>query len=765
MKPNFTSRCIISAQTANARGQFDSAVGWCQQALNRTPNMPAALYNLSIAYRGQGLIDQAINSLIKTALLTIGDHDAQNTVGLELIELGALNEAEQCLQRAISMAPEFAFAYSNLGMLYEKQKLFEKAEACFRIAIKLQPSLAPVYANLCGILNMQKKYDAAKIIAQKAIELDPLYPGAWINFGSTLCGLKQYGASEAAARKAIELAPRSSEAWSNLGTALYEMNKYGASEAAARKAIELDPQSSEAWSNLGSTLCGLKQYGASVAAARKAIELDPLSSEAWSNLGFALLGMKRHKDAADCLNKALEIDPDAEFCLGHALHAKISICDWGSLTKDLPLLIQQISQNKNVAVPFNVLALTTDLAIQHRAAEIYAKEKYPEQNELGIIKKRPRRDKIRIGYFSADFRNHPVSYQMAELFELHDKDRFELIGFSFGPDSQDEMRQRVSAAFDRFIDARNISDKEVAELSREMGIDIAVDLMGYTKDCRTAIFSYQAAPIQVNYLGYPGTMGASYIDYVIVDKALVPINGQPHYSEKAVYLPNSYMVNDAKRQISCKIFTRDELGLPSTGFVFCCFNNSFKITPATFDGWMRILEKVEGSVLWLSEANPDAAANLRKEAELRDIDPARLIFARRLPMLSEHLARIRQADLFIDTLPYNAHATACDALWVGLPVLTCMGESFASRVAASLLHAIGLPELVTASQAEYEALAVELATSPERLVAIRQKLENNRLTMPLFDTSLFRKHIEAAYTTMYERYQADLPPDHIFVSN
>jgi hypothetical protein len=326
------------------------------------------------------------------------------------------------------------------------------------------------------------------------------------------------------------------------------------------------------------------------------------------------------------------------------------------------------------------------------------------------------------------------------------------------------MRQRVSAAFDQFLDVRLKSDKEIAELSREMGIDIAVDLKGFTQDQRLGIFSYRAAPIQVSYLGYPGTMAAPYIDYLIADRTLIPEESQKHYSEKIVYLPHSYQVNDRQRVIAQKVFTREELGLPKEGFVFCCFNNNFKITPATFDGWVRVLKAVEGSVLWLLEDNEAAGRNLKKEAQARGLDPNRLVFAKRMK-LPEHLARHRAADLFLDTLPYNAHTTASDALWAGLPVLTCMGESFASRVAASLLNAIELPELITDTQQEYEALAIELAKDADKLKGIRDKLERNRLTTPLFDTTLFTKHIEMAYEQAYVRYFEDAPPEQIQIKS
>jgi predicted O-linked N-acetylglucosamine transferase (SPINDLY family) len=346
--------------------------------------------------------------------------------------------------------------------------------------------------------------------------------------------------------------------------------------------------------------------------------------------------------------------------------------------------------------------------------------------------------------------------------ERHDKSRFQLNAFSFGPDTKDATRARVAAAFDRFIDVRGRSDQDVAMLARQFEIDIAIDLNGFTQGSRTDIFAMRAAPIQVNYLGYPGTMGAEYVDYLVADATVIPEAHRRHYAERIAYLPNSYLANDSGHRISERAFTREELGLPRNGIVYCCFNNSYKIAPGTFDGWMRILDRVEGSVLWLLEGNAHAVNNLRKEAARRGIDGNRLVFAPRVP-IADHLARHRSADLFLDTLPYNAHTTAIDALWAGLPVLTRLGETFAGRVAASLLEAIRVPELITRTPDEYEGLAVALATNPDRLIELKRKLADNRLTTPLFDTRLLAKHIEAAYTAMYERYQTDLLADHIYV--
>jgi predicted O-linked N-acetylglucosamine transferase (SPINDLY family) len=440
------------------------------------------------------------------------------------------------------------------------------------------------------------------------------------------------------------------------------------------------------------------------------------------------------------------------------------LCIWDELPKYLNELMHKIDNNEKVTDPFPVLALLDDPAVQKKTAKIFAKVNYPVSNVLPKID-RYFHPKIRVGYFSADFRNHPVSYLTAGLYETHDRKQFEIYAFSFGPDTKDEMNLRIKAGVDHFHDVRTLSDKEVAMLARRLEIDIAVDLGGLTADSRTGIFAMQAAPIQVNYLGYPGTMGAEYMDYLIADQTLIPEEKQKYYLENIVYLPHSFMVNDSNHKNSKRLFAREETGLPTNGFVFCCFNNFYKITPNIFNGWMRILFQVDGSILWLPEGNSTAVKNLKKEASKNGIDENRLIFAPRLTFMEDHLNRIQLADLFLDTLPYNAHTTTSDALRMGLPVLTCMGHSFASRVAASLLNAVNLPELITTTQEQYESLAIELATHPEKLKTIKDKLASNLPTSPLYDTPLFTKHLESAYMTMVDRYQQGLDPEHIYLEH
>jgi len=445
------------------------------------------------------------------------------------------------------------------------------------------------------------------------------------------------------------------------------------------------------------------------------------------------------------------------------LHTKMHLCIWDDLPIHLNELTNKINNNEKVIIPFALLALIDDPEIQRKNTEIFVNMKYPQGHDSSEIDRYPKHTKIQIGYFSADFRDHPVSHLTAELYETHDRDQFEIYAFSFGSDTKDEMNLRIKAGVDHFHDVRTMSHKDVAMLARSVELDIAVDLGGFTQNSRTGVFAMSAAPIQISWLGYLGTMGINYYDYLVADETIIPEKNQKYYSEKIVYLPN-YQINDSKQSPPETIFTRQDLGLPETGFVFCCFNNTFKITPTTFDNWGRILEQVDGSVLLIYIKNKSAKMNLTKEIVLRGIDPNRLIFGERLPK-PEYLARYRVTDLFLDTLPYNAQTTASDALRMELPVLTCMGNSYDSRVAASLMNAINLPELITTNQEQYESLAIELATNPEKLKVIKDKLVDNLATAQLYDTPLFTRHLESAYLKMYERYQQGLDPDHIYVEH
>lgn len=562
--------------------------------------------------------------------------------------------------------------------------------------------------------------------------------------------------------RAIDINGQDAAAHYNLGKALRELGQLSAALESYDQAVRFDSRNADAWYNRGNVLRDLGKHQGAIDSFSHAVRLKPDHAAAFNNRGDAQRELGQYQAALESYDKALALRPSYEFLFGMRLHTQMHICDWRELDGQIKVLAEKIRRDEQASTPFSTLAMIDSLPLQRKVAETWTKAKYPSYRAISDLPRHPQHEKLRIAYCSADFREHPVSFLAAELFEKHDREKFEIIALSYGPDSTGPMRRRLESAFDKFIDVRELSNRDIAELAGRLQLDIAIDLGGYTKDCRTELFMNRLAPIQVSYLGYLGTMGAGFVDYLFADSVIVPESSRQYYAEKIAYLP-SYQVNDSQRKISEKIFSRAELGLPDDGFVFCCFNNAFKITPGTFAGWMRILAKVERSVLLLLADNELVATNLRREAGTHGIDENRLVFGMRLPF-PEYLARYRTADLFLDTLPYNAGTTASDALWAGLPVLTCAGESFAGRVAASLMFAVGLPELVAMSQMEYEAMAIELATNPGKLTLLRGRLAENRLSTALFDTTLHVKKIELAYVSMYERYQANLQPDNIFIA-
>ena len=704
----------------------------------------------------------ALQSYDQAILLNPEYAEAHCNRGIALLALRQHQAALESFDKAIQLKPEYAEAYSNRGGALHDLKQYEAALASFDRAILLKPDSPEAYSNRGVALHSLQQYRAALESYDKAILLNPDYAEACYNRGNALYSLQQYHAAVASYDKAILLKPDYAEAYSNRGNTFLALQQYQSALQSYDKAILLNPDHVEAYSNRGGALHALQQYQAAVESCDRAILLDPTNAEAHNNRGSALLALKQSQAALESYNKALLFNPEYEYVPGMRLHTRMLLCDWTNLEGERRQLEASIQRGLKVAFPFTILSISSSPAVQRRAAEINVHDTFPAPSATAAIPRRPHRDRVRIGYFSADYHNHATSYLMAELFERHDRSRFEILGFSFGPGFADEMRTRVSSAMDQFHDVRSMPDREVAELGRKLELDIAVDLKGFTKESRPGIFAQRAAPIQVSYLGYPGTLGADFMDYLIADPTLVPESSRQYYSEKIVYLPDSYQVNDSRRPISAEPCARAAEGLPESAFVFCCFNSAYKIAPDVFDIWMRILARIEGSVLWLFEENPSVEGNLRSEAARRGIAPQRLVFAKSLP-LSEHLARHRLADLFLDTLPYNAHTTASDALWAGLPLVTRTGETFAGRVAASLLRAVGLPELITSTESEYEELAVDLAHNPERLHALRQRLQQNRPTAPLFDCASFTRHLEAAYTAVVDRYHIGLPPDHIHI--
>jgi predicted O-linked N-acetylglucosamine transferase (SPINDLY family) len=671
------------------------------------------------------------------------------------------DRSSSILKKILQVNPKNLPALELIGLIKILQGDSKEASVWLGKAVLIDPNQFSIQYNLAYALADSGKKKESLIHHQKAITLAPNDPKAWFNFGKTVSDLESDNEAINYYKNAIELKNDFYDAWYNLGITFSKLKKYQEAIKCYEKTIDIAPNFYKAWVNRGIAFYNLKHYEQAIHSYEQAITLDANNYEAWLNQGIALHDLERFEDAIIAYKQANSLNPQIRSTHGAISHLRMKICSWVNFNEHLDELIKNVRDDENTSIPFSLLALTDDPSLLQRHAEAYSKNKYPAQNILGPIPKNSKRQKIRIGYFSADFRNHAVSILAAELFELHDKSKFEIIAFSFGEDDLSPMRSRLINSFDKFIDIRSLTDKDAATLSRELNIDIAVDLGGFTANNRTDIFAYRAAPIQISYLGYLGTMSTSYIDYLVADKVIIPTGDQGHYSEKIIYLP-SYQVNDSKRKISSKIFTRKELGLPESGFIFCCFNDNYKILPNTFQIWMRILKATPKSVLFLYAANDLVITNLKKEAELSGISNTRLIFGGRLGT-EDYLARYRVCDLFLDTFPYNAGTTASDALWAGLPVLTLKGNSFASRIASSLLTAINLPELITESECDYEMKAIELANSPSKVEAIKNALLEQRGSCPLFNTKLFTKHLEKAYQKMIVRHEANLPPDHIQV--
>jgi protein O-GlcNAc transferase len=664
--------------------------------------------------------------------------------------------AAESLYRQVLQADKKQFdALHMLGVLKGQRGNFTAGLRRLNEALRVRPNSIDALINR-GRMQSELGDDAGAVATYKEVlALNPRSALAHINFGVVLSRQRRSEDALIHCNAAIEIGPDYAEAWTCRANVLAELGRLIEALESYDRALFLQPKLAESHLGRGSVLHQLNRYDEALAAYDRALAVNPELGEAWYGRGRVFFALKRYDEAIAAYGKAMTLKPD--YAEGARLTAKMQICDWDNLETECAHLVAAVTRQGVRSDPFRMLTVSASLADQKRCAEIFVADHCPAAERPLWRGERYRHDRIRIAYVSADFHNHPTAYLAAGLFEAQDRSRFETTAMSLGSDVDDEMRRRLRGAFERFLDVQPQGNRDIAETLRALEIDIAVDLKGYTTQSRPAVFALRPAPIQVNYLGYPGTMAASYIDYIIADRTVIPDDHASFYTEKIALLPDTYQVNDGTRGIAERTPTRAELGLPDEGFVYCCFNNSYKIRPAVFDVWMRLLQHDAGSVLWLLEDNSAVAGNLRREAERRGVAPDRLVFASRRP-LADHMARHRQADLFLDTLPYNAHTTASDALWAGVPVLTCLGSTFAGRVAASLLNAVGLPELVTTSLADYEALALQIASDPALCGALKQKLGRNRQVFPLFDTARFTRHIEAAYTTMWQRYQAGEPP-------
>ena len=743
--------------------QHEAARASFEYAIALQPQHAEAYYNRAIALGDLGQATAARQSYAQAIALRPDYADACYNLALALHQAGHYEAALGRYEQLIASNPSFAAAYNNRGNTLRQLQRYEAALQSYNAAIALQPDYAEARSNRGHAQSDLKQHDAALCSHGQAIALRPDWAEAYYAHASALRALARHAEALPYFDLTIAVHRQHVEAYLGRAGVLAELRQLAEACQTLDSAIALRPDFAEAYYNRGNALADLGQVDAAIGDFERAIELQPEFAAAYGNRANQLVRRAQFGAAVQGYDQALALQSDYAFAAGERLHAMMHLCAWHDHDQALARLAAAIRREQAVVSPFSLLALSDDPALQQQAAQIWARDRLASSRVSAPAptaqRLHRRNGRIRLGYYSADYHNHATAHLMAELFEQHDRSRFDLVAYSFGPERDDAMRRRLVGAFEQFVDVRGQSDPQVALLSRDMGIDIAVDLKGYTRDNRIGIFAQRAAPLQVSYLGYPGTLGTSCMDYLIADATLITPQQRPYYSENIVYLPGCYQVNDSTRQIAAPPPTRADCALPSKAFVFCCFNNAYKITPAQFSLWMRILARVEGSVLWLlaDKDNAQAADNLRAAARGCGIDAERLIFAERLAP-PQHLARHSLADLFLDTLPYNAHTTASDALWAGLPLLTCTGAAFAGRVATSLLQALHLPQLVTATAAHYEELAVALAHDPARLQQLRQHLAQQRQNSALFDGTRFARQIETAYLEMVLRQQAKLPP-------
>lgn len=777
---------LAEMHTAGGRPRESNAA--LQRLAKLRPDDAAAHRRLGDSHLALGAHADAVASYRRALEIDPRSARGHNNMGQALMQLDQFVEAAASYERAVEIDPRYAIAHNNRGIACYNQGGYEKALACYERALEIDPRFGQAHNNHGNVLlklnrpqealesferalGMQtvflgrgnalqqlKRFDDAVESYERALQMQPDNAEALSNCASVLLTLRRPEKALEYCDRALTLNPNFPEAHNNRGGALLKLGRYDDAARACDEALALRPDYAPALSNMASILSLCTRYAEAVEFSERAIAVQPDLVEAHDQYAGALVGVRRLEDGVRAYQKLLELDPNYRFAPGALLGTQLACCDWSTYEQSVANAVESVLHDKTAIMPFTFLSISDSPELHQRCARAYVTDQIPAESRFPWSGAIHEHDRIRVAYLSADYHQHATALLMAGLFEAHDRERFEIIGVSFGREDGGPMRQRLVKGFDRFIEVRRQSDAEIVERLRSMEIDIAVDLKGYTGDSRCGIFARRPAPIQVNYIGYPGTLALEQIDYLLADPIVMPPELQRHCTEAVVCMPECYQVNDDKRVLDDCTPSRAQMGLPADTFVFCCFNNNYKLSPRMFDVWMRALGRVPDSVLWLLEDNPAAARNLRREAQARGIEPERLVFAPRVD-LTAHLSRHRLADLFLDTLPYNAHTTTSDALWAGLPVLTCLGVGFPGRVAASLLHAVGLPELVTHDLDEYAARAVELAQDRAQLRELRDRLSYNRTRRPLFDTARFCRHLETAYTQMWTRYQAGLPPE------
>lgn len=722
--PRHADSLHLMGVTAYQRGRPDETVTWIRQALNHQDREPNYHQNLALALRVLGRWQEAADSYGRIVTLDPRRADAYVGLGIAHAGMGNQDEALACWRAALGIDPAHGGALFQITNHLRNAGALDEAVSHLRNALKHAPDNIDHTLNLGLLLRQMNRPDEAAALYRRLLALYPDHAGALYGLADGHLRRGEPTEARVAFVRTLSLDPFKIEAYDGLARCHEGILNYDQAADCFRRHLILEPQDHRSWYNLGTVRENQIDFPAAIACYDRALRLDRRFGLAWSKIGH-----------------------------------KLNYCDWRTYAEDEADILRFIRDGDGhiPAIPLVYMASTPTDQLLSARRQIQEIEQPKVADLLGRVNFPHRagpREKLTVGYVSGDFREHAVAFLIAEFLELHDRSRFTVIGYSNGPDRHDQpMRQRLVAAVDRMVDIREMSSLEVAQRIHADGVDILVDLSGHTRHSRLEVFALRPAPVQVTYLGYPGTTGADFFDYILVDPVVVPANQQPYYSEKLAHLPDCYQANDRKRPVAPGTPSRADCKLPEEGFVFCSFNHAPKITPTIFAVWMRILKAVPKSVLWLLQPEPPAQENLTRAAAAHGVDPARVIFAPRLA-LPYHLARFRTADLFLDTFPYNAHTTASDSLWVGCPILTCMGDTFPSRVAASLLTNTGVPELITRSLAEYEQRAIELAETPDTLREYRRRLEAGRDTCPAFDTPRFARNVEQAYERMWMTFNA-----------
>lgn len=671
---------------------------------------------LALLHRKKQNFKTSLNYIKEALILFPQDYELYNIQGNTLKELKKFKEAKISFEKAIILNKNYAEAYYNLGIILEELNQNQESKKKYLKSIELNPNISQTYNNLGRLFAIESNFKEAENFFNKAISTNPNYSDPYNNLGGLFERFFKLNDAEIYYKKAIFLNPNESQGYNNLANIFFKKNLYKEAELNYKKAILLNPDFEEAYYNLGLMFFNLRKFDKAIVELKNSLKINSKNSSAYSLL----------------------------------IHSYQHTCDF-HIQNEIRDIINEIGIDNEPIVPFHSLAWEDNPEKQYLRTLNYTKKNFKLSKLETEFKTNFTNKKIKVGYFSSDFNNFPTTLLLIKLIENYDKNKFEIVAFSYGIQINDEMNQRIKSSVNKFIDVSKLSSKEIVKIARNLEINIAIDLNGYTKNPRTDLFQYRLAPIQINYLGYPSTMGAKFFDYIIADKNLITDETRKFYTEKIIYLPNTYQPNDNTRLIDDKTSNRSEFNLPDNAFVLCCFNQNYKIGYKEFCIWMNILKKVRGSVLWLLETNIWAKQNLLKECKLQDIDPSRIIFAKKI-QISEHLARHRHANLFVDTFNYNAHTTASDALWSGLPIITKKGKQFSARVCASLLCSIGLPELITENDDQYEKLITFYALNPNKLLEIKKKLSQNILKEPLFDTNNYIFNFEKALEKVFKIY-------------